>query len=316
MKRLLSFWVITVLIITTGCHKEAKRPPATLSDAEKKFAEICRNEHKLNVQVYDATNTVWVYLPMEEDLIDYHGTPRINETKTKKQFVLSTFEGDFKDAQYRFLLDLTDGIKTTKDQGYKSDATEAFIKNRLLLYSTISQVFFELEKDKAPEFIAVVIGNVKKGVAYKSILNLNDYKLYRSDALTSEEYNLREISELYGDDRLIGDNEGKSLDIKPIEWSWFLIEQVKNRVNFKFLRSDFPPKEDTVIAIASIIADTFRYYEYGNYSAVLIKDIRNRTSYRFDKPQLATFEETAGNVHPPNIKIQYLTPPQPAAAAP
>lgn len=303
-------------LMATGCHKEAKRPPATLNEAEKKFADICRNEHKLNVQVFDAKNTVWIYLPMEEDLIDYHGMPRTNETKSKKQFILSTFEGDFKDEQYRFLLDLTDGVKTSKDQGYKSDATEAFVKNRLLLYGAIGEVFFDLEKDKAPEFIAVVIANIKKGVAYKSIFHLGDYKLYRSDALTSEEYNLREASELYGDDQLVNDTEGKSLNIKPIEWSWFFIEQVKNRVNFKFLRSDFPPRDDVVIAIASTIADTFRYYEYGDYSAVLIKDLRNRTSYRFDKPQLMTFEETAGKTHPPLKLQQYLTPPQPVAATP
>ena len=315
MKRILPLLII-FCVCCAGCHKEAKRPPVTLNEAEKKFSDICRNEHKLNVQVYDAQNTVWIYLPMEEDLVDYHGTPRTNETKSKKQFIISTFEGDFKDAQYRFLLDLTDGVKTSKDQGYKSDASEAFIKNRLLIYGTISQVFFDLDKDKAPIFIAVVIANTKKGVAYRSVINLNDYKLYRSEVLTSEEYNLREASELYGDAELVNDTEGKSLDIKPIEWSWFLIEQVKNRVNFKFLRSDFPPKEDVVIAIASMIADTFRYYSYGDYSAVLIKDLRNRTSYRFDKPQLSTFEETAGKAHPANLKLQQYLTPQPVAANP
>lgn len=338
MKRLFLLLTIILLSASWGCGEKKITQRTTQSDAEKKFLKICREENKLPVQLFNVENTVWIYLPMDEDLIDYHGTRKSDELKSKKQFNISTFEGDYKEKQYRFLLDITDGIKTSKDPGYKSDATEAFVKNRLTIYGALEAYleinelpgdrhFIDKERDEkrqkmlenyvppvnAPEFIGIVIANTKKGIAYKTVLNLNDYKQYRSEVLTSDEYNLREISELYGDQTLINDKEGKNLEKKPVTWSWFLIEQVKNRVNFKFLRSDFPPNKDIIIEIASIIADTFRYYEYADYSSVLINDLRDKTSYNFDKPQLASFEETAGKTQPPPVKMQYITAPNQTA---
>lgn len=335
-KRVLKI-TLAFCFLLSGCGDKIPSHRYTNTDAEKKFLKICQEDNKLPVKLFNAQNTVWVYLPMEEELIDYRGTQKNDELKSKRQFTISTFEGDYKNKEYKFIMDIADGIKTSKDPNYKSDATEAFIKNRLTIYGAISEAYFDVgelpgdrhfvDKDrdrkrqnmlenyipnneKAPEFIGVVIANIKKGIAYKTVLNLNDYKLYRSEVITSDEYNMREISELYGDAKLVNDTEGKSLNIKPIDWSWFFIEQVKNRVNFKFTRSDFPPGpgNDLIIEIASIIADTFRFYDYVDYSNVLIKNLRDNTTYNFDRPQIATFEETAKKPNPPNFRIQYLVP--------
>lgn len=329
-----TFLLIFTLILC-GCGDKASSHRYTVSDAEKKFLKICREDNKLPVQLFNAKNTYWIYLPMEEDLIDYSGSMKNDALKSKRQFNISTFEGEYKNNDYQFVMDIADGIKTSKDPGYKSDATEAFIKNRLSIYGAIAEAFFDIgevhgnthfedkarddvrqkmvdnyipKTEEAPEFIGVVIANIKKGIAYKTVLNLNDYKFYRSEVITPEEYNLREISELYGDVKLINDMEGKSIDTKPVEWSWFFIEQVKNRVNFKFTRSDFPPgaNQDIIIEIASIIADTFRFYQYADYTNVMIKNLRDNTTYNFDRPQITSFEETANKNTVPNFHIQYL----------
>ncbi len=295
MKRLVPLLII-VLLVCPGCQKKAaEKPqqPANLSEAQQKFTSTLRDEHKLNVSLFQTGTTTWIYLPMEEDLVDYHGAKRSEQERQKKQFIISTFEGDRKDNNYRFMFDITDGIKTAKDPGYKSDATETFIRNRTLLYGTINETFVDLEKDKAPEFLGVIVANIKKGIVYKTIFCLNDYKLYRSEVLPFEEYNMREISELYGDADLINDKTGANLQLKPIEWPWFLIEQIKNRVGFKFTRSDFPPDGDIVIQIASIVANTFRYYDHKDFSIVILKDLRDKKSYQFDQKQLSSFRETA-----------------------
>jgi hypothetical protein len=75
------------------------------------------------------------------------------------------------------------------------------------------------------------------------------------------------------------------------------------------MRSDFPPDQDLIIEIASIIADTFRYYQYADYSGVLIKDLRENASYNFNRPQISSFEETAVKTHSPNLRMQYLSAP-------
>jgi hypothetical protein len=294
MKRLVPLLVIA-LLVCPGCQKKkAEAPPATLPEAQQKFVSTLRSEHKLNVSVFNAGSTLWIYLPMEEDLVDYHGSKRSDQEKQKKQFLINTFEGNKKDEAYRFMFDITDGVKTSKDPGYKSEATEAFVRNRTLIYGTINENFIDLDKDKAPEFIVVVVANIKKGIAYKTIFNLEDYTKYRSEVIPFEEYNMREFSELYGDADLVGDKTGKNLKVTPVEWPWFLIEQVKNRVNFKFLRSDFPPEGDIVIELAGIIANTFRYYDYKDFTMVVLKDLRDKKSYQFDPAQLASFHETVG----------------------
>lgn len=337
MKQPFTILIIFFAIITSGCSNNAHSQRNTVADAEEKFLKICREDNNLPVQLFNAQNTVWIYLPMEEDLIDYHGALKNDALKSKRQFNISTFEGEYKDKDYQFVMDIADGIKTSKDPGYKSDATETFIKNRLTIYGAISEAYFDIGElpgnrhfadktrddvhqnmvdnyvpntQKAPEFIGVVIANIKKGIAYKTVLNLNDYKLYRSDVLTSEEYNLREISELYGDVKLVDDWKGTNLEIKPVDWTWFFIEQIKNRVNFKFTRSDFPPEvnQDLIIEIATIIAETFRFYEYADYSNVLIKNLRDNTSYNFDRPQIISFEESPHKAATPRLHIQYLAP--------
>src|ERR1041385_4205708 len=231
MKRIIPLlFIIALALAATGCQKKTadNLPPANLTQAEKKFVDTLRNQHKLNVNVFERGKTLWIYLPMEEDLVDYHGAHRNDAARQKKQFIISTFEGDFKDSSYRFMFDITDGIKTSKDPGYKSDATDVLVQNHTLLYGTINESFMDLDKDKAPEFIGIIVANIKKGIAYKTVFNLDDYAKYRSEVLPFEEYNLREISELYGDDTLIGDKDGKKLDLKPVDWSWFLIEEIKN----------------------------------------------------------------------------------------
>lgn len=334
MSRLLVSLLIIFALSSAGCEKKAPLR-YTQSDAEKKFLKICREENKLPVQLFNADKTVWIYLPMEEDLIDYHGTQKNDQLKSKKQFNIGTFEGEYKDKTYNFLLDISENIKTSKDPGYKSDASETFIKNRLAIYGAISEAYFDINelpgdrqflnkernerrqkmleayipKGSAPEFMVIVIANTKKGIAYKTVLNLDDYKKYRSEVLTSDEYNMREISELYGDEKLLNDKEGKNLEIKPVAWSWFFIEQVKNRVNFKFTRSDFPPSQDMITEIATIIAETFRYYEYVDYSDVKIENLRDKTSYTFTRPQIVEFQETASRANPPTLKLQYLLSP-------
>lgn len=337
MKQRLSLFIIFFALIIAGCaDKSATTPRYTVSDAEKKFLKIC-DENKLPIKLFNTENTVWIYLPMQEDLIDYRGTQNNDALKSKRQFNVSTFEGEYKNKDYQFVMDIADGIKTAKDPNYKSDATEAFIKNRLSIYGALAEAYFDIgdvpgnrhfldpereqkhqnlvdnyisNKETPPEFFVIIIANVKKGIAYKSVLNLNDYKLLRSEVLTSEEYNLREISELYGDAKLINDMEGKKLEIKPVTWSWFFIEQIKNRVNFKFTRSDFPPTpdKDLIIEIASIIADTFRYYQYVDYDSVMLKNLRDNMTYNFDRPKMTSFEETPNKNLVPNLRIQYLAP--------
>jgi hypothetical protein len=334
MKRRLPVLILFFALMAGSCaNNDSASHRVTVSDAEKKFLKICREDNKLPVQLFNTGKTVWIYLPMEEDLINYSGSKKDDRTKIKKQFNINTFEGENVDRQYRFLVDITYGTKTSKDPGYKSDASEAFIKNRLTIYGAISEAYFDInelpgdrrfldkERDKkrqamlenyipkndaAPEFMVIVIANIKKGIAYKTVLNLDDYKKYRSEVLTSDEYNMREISELYGDMSLIGDKEGKSLGIKPITWPWFFVEQIKNRVNFKFTRSDFPPDQDIITEIATIIAETFRYYEYIDYSDVLIENLQDKTSYTFSLPQITEFQKAASMVKPPPLRLQYL----------
>src|SRR5688572_17519553 len=111
MTRIIPLLLIALLVFP-GCQKKTadNAPPVTLSEAEQRFVTICRNQHKLNVSVFEAGKTVWIYLPMEEDLVDYHGAHKNDVPRQKKQFIISTLEGDAKDDAYRFMFDITDGI--------------------------------------------------------------------------------------------------------------------------------------------------------------------------------------------------------------
>ena len=95
-------------------------------------------------------------------------------------------------------------------------------------------------KAAAPVFFVIVVVDINSGVGTRNTLYLEDLKASISGAIPSDEYYLREVSEIFGDKSLVGDRTGKNLARTEVTWPDFLVSQIKQRIRFgKNSRDDY-----------------------------------------------------------------------------
>ena len=174
---------------------------------------------------------------------------------------------------------------------YGSAYNENYTKKRQLIYQGLQETVFNVDKAKAPDFVIILIADVTKGLATKSTLYLTDLKQFLSEALPPDEYYLREATEILGDQNLIGDKQGRSIQYKDVVWPDFLTEQLKNRIRYKLTQSEFPPEGKPDTEIIRIAANTFRFYPFKDYVGIHLYNMREKKSYTYSKDQLFIFEE-------------------------
>ena len=299
-----------------GCSEKAS-PRVTLSEAQEKFLKICRTKDHLDVHLLLADNALWIYLPLNEDFFKYTGQPGPRREAEKKEHLIPYLKGSLKKGEFSFRYDIVKADKLDKDPGYKSEMPESVLRKRLQLLAALQEAFFELnelpgdrdfaseaqdiqrdrmleahvKKEKVPEFFVILMADINNGLAYKTVFLLEDYKRLQAGSLPYEEYSLREINEFYGDSAFIGNNAGRDLNTAAIAWPWFLVEQVKNRITFKFQKSDFPPTGETEETVMTAIAQTTGAYAFGDFTSVYLEDLRAGKKFKFSKEQLATFAQ-------------------------
>jgi hypothetical protein len=113
-----------------------------------------------------------------------------------------------------------------------------------------------------------------------------------SATLPQDEYMLRYMTEMIGDEKFINNTNGGGLDFKEITWPEFIAKQITYRINFKYSRSDFPPVESDTKEILSIVNDTVSAYDFTDFDKVRLENLADGTAMLFDKKQLETFKNS------------------------
>jgi hypothetical protein len=269
----------------------------SVSEAEKKFVEFCKTEAELTVITRRSGNTQWIFLPLTEPIFDIKASSSAGTAKRRTSpLYLLSLDTEFADDAFRITYDIVPDVLSPKPSNYGSAFTENYTRKRQLLYQGLQQSFFNLEKDggtpsDAPLFFVIVIADITKGVATKNTFLLKDFIAYSSDAIPFEEYYKRELADVLGNQDLIGDRNGRSLDYAEVTWSGFLTEQIENRIRFAFVQSDFPPQKDPDQLIASIVANTVKTYEFRDFTEAYLYNKRDKKEMLFTPEQLKTYEE-------------------------
>ncbi len=292
--RLFKFIIICFLLTAfIGCFKVV--PPATSrKEANEKFLKICKEEYKLNVLTNSLKHTLWIYVPIEDPIIDYKGTkegPKKSNQGSEKNS-LQYLDGHFDNGTFYFEYAVTKTMNYTVDYGYKSAYTEEYQKKQSRILSAIFRAYCDLTDTKtetAPEFFMLVISNIKKGVELTSLFNLEDFKQVQVGFLPPEEFVKRDISDVQGRESMIGDFEGKHLDYHDITWPEFLTKQALNRIRFKYQQSDFKPGDNTEEEMITLIAETLRAYHFQDFKSVELNNLAAQKKVIFEQTQVATF---------------------------
>ncbi|MBI4309199.1 MAG: hypothetical protein HY591_02595 [Candidatus Omnitrophica bacterium] len=284
------------LLTMAGCGGEKPAPVLmSMTAAQKKFEQKCREDFDLHVITRMAGSTLWIYLPVKDPIFDYEAQKENSGEAHKKpsKFTVQYLDGNFKDGNFFFEYDIVTRKKVkAEDYGYSSSYTDNYVKAQNNLFTAISDVFFNA-KPKAGEadvkFVVIVITDIKKGIETKATLSLEDFKRYMSGDLPYEEYMKRFLADTKGGQSMIGDETGSHLQYKDVALPEFLAKQIINRINFKFTRSDFEPPDDYDKTITGIIADTARYYHFEKFSTARLHNLRLQKEFVFERNQLAQF---------------------------
>ena len=286
----------------TGCFKIT--PPVTsLKEAYQKFVTLCKEEYSLDVKVRQLNDTVYIYLPIDQVIVDIAAKtmlePQAEAKATVQTDQLKFIESAF--AENAFKIDYAVASTKnypTKDPGYQTAYGEEFKEKQRNILTSIFRAFGDLgivpgdveykdagrqEKhktfvdahlsvDQPPEFVVLVIADIKKGIEIETIFNFSDLKRTMVGELLEDEYQKRTLYELRGGQQIIGDMEGKHLDYKEILWPDFIARQIKNRVSLAYQNKMIEPgnNEDNIL---KIVAQTIRNYGFKNFSNILLHNL-------------------------------------------
>lgn len=303
MKKILA--VATILIFATSftsCGKPS-RQPIELTEAHEKFYQIATEEYNLkDIQLIPLENTAWIYLPVEHGILDYKATGTgkvVDDASAKERFNVNHVETHFQDGRFVIDYDISAVTSYPKDLGYGTGYNPEFAPKNQAVFSAISRAYYEAPD--APEFFVVVFTDITRGLSFKYIIYLPDYKKQVAGALAQDEASKRTLQEMLGNKYYIKDKEGKHLKPHEITMPEFLSKQITNRVNFKYGRSNFPPSQKTEREILHQVYLTLTAYDYEDFSEIELNNLRNGEQMTVDAGTLEDYKDMplpeGGKIH-------------------
>jgi hypothetical protein len=295
IKRFLPLLLLTAVFMAgCGAFKEKAYTP---TEAEKKLISFCKTEGNLNVTVKRLGLTLWVYVPVEEPIFEVKASPDADKAERKIQpLSLLSLEADFSEKYFKFNYDVVPDVLAPEPTSYGSSYNESYTKKRQLMYQALQESFFnakDADKDPAPQFVIIMITDITKGIATKSMIYLRDLRQYVSEVLPPTEYYMREANEIVGKQALIADKLGKNVPYAEVTWPYFLTEQMKTRIKYKFSGSEVSDETIPDDEIARAAANTLRFYPFADYTGVLVYDVRSKKELNLTKDLLKPYAEKA-----------------------
>jgi hypothetical protein len=299
-----------------GCQKMPE-PAQTLDAASEKFLKICKEEFKYNIVLKSVGETMWIYAPMKEPILDLKSSEKQSGTKEpEERLSVKYLDGEFKTPAFAFEYDI-DKVKSypKKDPGYGLQYSENYRERHRNILMALQRSYFDLGevpgdvtyKDpqkqdtheklvesyvmtaKPPRFFVFVVADISAGVEIEDIFYFQDLKRYATGDMPEDEFTKRYVSESRGSQGILADVLGKHLDLRDIVMSEFLTKQIMNRINFKYGQSSFSPSEDAEKEIMSIIAETLKSYDFQDFHQIDLHNLKLDSKFQFDKPSLLKF---------------------------
>lgn len=275
--------MVCLVLLSFGCSKKKEIRYAP-TEAETKLTKILSEEFHHAVVTRTVGKTFWIYLPVDKELFNIKYAEE--RPSSPRKFTVQYLDGNFADQIFNIEYDIIPATKSSKGNGVTSDYTEEFNKIYRDALEAITRTY--LDAEGPPDFIVLVIADIKNGVEIVNTMSLEDYKKYQIQTLPYEEYILRFLNESKGGKGIVGDAEGTHLDYKDIVWGDFLMKQMLHRIGFKYQSSDFEPSDNSEDEILKIVQLTTGTYQFTDFNQVKLTDVRSKATHLFDKNQLGS----------------------------
>ncbi|MCA9406305.1 MAG: hypothetical protein KC684_07205 [Candidatus Omnitrophica bacterium] len=294
MKRLVLFTAILCFTLTLpSCSPQPKIP--TLTEAHKKFIEICKEEYHLDVVVKQTGNTLWIYVPLQTAFFDYKAIPKKDKKDIKEQeaYDIRRLEAEFENDTLMVQYTIVKEKRLPEDFGYSSFTPEEYNDAYRNILEGIYRIYFNIDTvpgdvkfpdpkkqrthkelvesyvrtDVPPEFFHIVFADIKRGLRGDYIGTLEDYKKYTVQSVVHDDYVQRLVVITSGDLDLIDNTTAAKLSFEPVTWNEFFRLQLVHRIKFQFTQSAHPPQVPVNEAIENIIQEIDTAYPDHHFPA-------------------------------------------------
>ena len=286
-RAILGISLLGVIFLASSCSKVTPPVATPLAEAHQKFVKICQEEHKLDVVVKALEYTVWIYVPLQEGLLQVAATPEgvQKSSAPEERPAVKYLDVTYDNRRFLVTYDILAEKTYAQSQGYRMDYTAAYRKASQNILTAVSRAYFQAAD--TPQFFVVVISDVKSGVEIENIFYLEDLKRYMTmESIPQEEFVKRSIYEVKGRKDWIGDTEGRHLAYTEIAMPEFLAKQIATRINFKYQKSSFPPSADTRGEILNIVAQTLQNYQFTDFNYIELHDLHTGLMETVPPPEL------------------------------
>ena len=205
---------ILFLFIVVGCSKAPIEPKTiSLTEAQEKFIAILEEESKLEVEVFALPNTIWIYLPVEYDILDFKAKadgPIASSERTEK-YAINFLDGEYDNGTYHLSYDIDISKNYAKSYGYDTSYGQKYQDDQRAILTALSRAYADVERDPGDEnqlvhrvsgdidfenpkkqathkklvhdyvptervqdFAVIVIANVKRGIETRMTIHLGD----------------------------------------------------------------------------------------------------------------------------------------------
>jgi len=283
------FLLFSALFLFGGC---APKPVAVetpdLASAQRKLQAICRDELKAPIVSSVIENTLFIYLPMREDIIEIKASgDGVSSSKTSSiKPSVNYLQIDYHESRFIIEYDIGTAESYAKDYGYTNAYSERFQTIQQGLLSAVNRSFYNV-RDHKIDFVQFTVADINNGIESENIVYMDDLKKALSplQTLPQDEFIKRYVSELHGNTKAINDLDGTHLSLHPISLPEFLAKQMMGRINFKYQRSNFPPGTNAQDEILAQVNETLRVYSFKDYSEIVLADLRTGNDMRLKNPQ-------------------------------
>ena len=265
------------LAFLTNCTIPSE-PTYSLGDLSSSLVKMAQEEYKLPLVSTLVGQTLWIYLPLEEELFIDSDKPQ----EYTQRFDFKSAQGNLKYDTLAFGYEIRETPETKESQNKKFNPQAAEKINKVL--RCVRRLIFSLKRYRyEPEFFVTVVTDTKNGIELIDVTYVDDLKKVLYEMISWVEYQHRNIEDIKISPEAVGDKEGKHLKLYDIEFKDFFIEQIKQRLRSKFSRGEVEKGADIDKEVLKSIKNVLEIYNFNDFSLLELKNLVTDKTVSFSR---------------------------------
>lgn len=255
--------ILIVIFLSCGCSSNIKTPKYTIETAPAAIQEIVQKEYHFDIKAALFGETLWIYLPVEDILV-----PPEKPKKYTEKFIFGDKETNAKLQKSKLIVMYL--AKVNPDQKEKNQEFEfnkKIIEKISDVWMVIRRILFSIDREnsKEPQFICMVISDIKNGIDVRELSYYPDLKKVSYGYISPGEYQHRTVQEYEPVMEAIGDKEGRHLKYYNLTLKNFITKQIRHRIELKFKTPEAEQNADIDEEVRKTTALTLRIYNFDDF---------------------------------------------------